>query len=128
MPGAQATPSSPHIGCRPHVWLTPCAYRGPTLYAAWMACGEKQRRPADAHCACVGGVVLVLIWTKSLTTGCMTTAAAAGTMAVPGKARTEPATPATRRRKPRVRNLTISTPPVHGRFMDTRFATLKKRR
>src|SRR5438128_10843578 len=93
-----------------------------------MACGEKQRRPADAHCACVGGVVLVLIWTKSLTTGCMTTPAAAGTMAVPGKARTEPATPATRRRKPRVRNLTISTPPVHGRFMDARLATLKRRR
>ena len=44
---------------------SPCEYSGPRLYAAWMACGEKQRRftgVAFAHCACVGGVVDVLTW------------------------------------------------------------------
>jgi len=45
--------------------FNPALYSGPRLYAAWMACGEKQRRftgVAFAHCACVGGVVDVLTW------------------------------------------------------------------
>ena len=35
---------------------SPPAYSGSRLYEARIACGEKQRRPAEAHCACVGGV------------------------------------------------------------------------
>jgi len=81
MPGAQVTPSSPHIDASPNAWLNTCrswaivslpyestiaivrpvpflppAYRGSRLYDAWIACGAKQRRPVEAHCACVGGV------------------------------------------------------------------------
>src|SRR5215469_15017560 len=35
-----------------------------------MACGLKQRRPTEAHCACVGGVVDVESCCQSLTVGC----------------------------------------------------------
>src|SRR5947208_2547573 len=81
MPGAHVTPSSPHICASPNAWLNTCrswaivslpyestiaivrplpslppAYSGNKLYDARIACGEKQRRPAEAHCACVGGV------------------------------------------------------------------------
>src|SRR3954452_22424174 len=81
MPGEHVTPSSPHIGVSPNAWLNTCrswaivslpyestiaivrpapflppTYSGSRLYDARIACGEKQRRPAEAHCACVGGV------------------------------------------------------------------------
>src|SRR5207248_1147174 len=98
MPAAQVTPSSPHIDCRPNavlntcrscamvslpyestiaiVWprpVSPPSYSGCRLYEARIACGVKQRRPTEKHCASVGGVVDVPTWVNSATVGCTAT-------------------------------------------------------
>src|SRR3954453_16259369 len=94
IPGAQLTPSSPHIPGSPKAWLytcrswaivslpklstiaivvpvpsRPCAYSGFTLYAARVDAGVKQRRPAELHCAWVGGVSDVTTCARSETAG-----------------------------------------------------------
>src|SRR5919198_92689 len=81
MPDVHVTPSSPHIGGRPHTWSytwrscaivslpyastiaivtpwpsLPAWYSGLRLYAARVLAGLKQRRLTELHCAWVGGV------------------------------------------------------------------------
>ena len=56
---------------------SPASYSGWRLYAARMDCGEKQRRPTDAHCAWVGGTADVVNWVYSATVGWTSTSATA---------------------------------------------------
>jgi hypothetical protein len=49
--------------------MFPLAYSGVTLYDAVIDCGVKQRRPAEKHCASVGGVALLESCSNSLTVG-----------------------------------------------------------